>query len=77
MVEVCSLSELGYCMSRFLVLVLIYGSETMIWKKKERSSIRALQMDNLRFLLGIRRKDSPECTDKGVVRSDERVGRKD
>ena len=32
-------------------------SETMLWKKKERSRIRALQMDNLRGLLGIRRMD--------------------
>ena len=40
-------------------------------------------MDNLRGLLGNRRMDSPECTDKGVVLSDERIdgvlrfGRKD
>ena len=33
------------------------GSETMLWKEKERSRIRALQMDNLRGLLGIRRMD--------------------
>ena len=37
--------------------VLIYGSETMIWKENERSRIRAVQMDNLRGLLGIRRMD--------------------
>ena len=30
-----------------LVPVVTYGSETMIWKEKERSSIRAVQMDNL------------------------------
>ena len=35
------------------MLVLIYGSETMIWKEKERSKIRAVQMDNLRCLLDI------------------------
>ena len=35
--------------------VLLYGSETMIWKKKKRSRIRAVQMDNLKGLLGIRR----------------------
>ena len=40
-----------------LVPVLIYGSETMIWREKERSRTRALQMDNLRGLLGIRRID--------------------
>ena len=40
-----------------LVLVLTYGNETMIWRKEERSRIRAVQMDNLRGLLGIRRMD--------------------
>ena len=54
-----------------VVPVLTYASETFLWKEKERSWIRAVQMDNLRGLLGIRRMDSPECTDKGVVRSDE------
>ena len=53
-----------------LVPVLMYCSETMLWKK--RSRIRAVQMDNLRGLLGIRRMDSPKCTDKEVVQSDER-----
>ena len=37
--------------------VLTYGSETMIWREKERSRIKAVQMDNLRGLLGIRRMD--------------------
>ena len=55
----------------------MYGSETMIWKENERFRIRAVQMDNLRDLVGFRRMDSPECTDKGVVRSEERDGRKD
>ena len=32
----------------------MYGSETMLWKEKVRSRIRAVQMDNLR---GIRRMD--------------------
>ena len=40
-----------------LVLVLTYSSETMIWREKERSRIRAVQMGNLRGLLGIRRMD--------------------
>ena len=40
-----------------LVPDLTYGSETVIWKEEERSSIRAVQMDNLRGLLGIRRID--------------------
>ena len=30
-------------------------------------------MDNLRGLLIIKRKESPECTDKGVVQSDESI----
>ena len=37
-----------------LVPVLTYGSETMIWREKERTWIRAVQMDNLRGLLSIR-----------------------
>ena len=37
--------------------VLVYGSETMLWREKERSRVRAVQMDNLRGLLGIRRMD--------------------
>ena len=40
-----------------LVPVLMYGSETMIWREKERSRIRATHMDNLGALLGIRRMD--------------------
>ena len=31
-----------------LVNVFTYGSETMLWREKERSRIRAVQMDNLR-----------------------------
>ena len=34
-----------------------YGSETMIWREKERSRIWDVQMDNLRGLLGIRKMD--------------------
>ena len=37
------------------VPVLTYGSETILWK--ERSRIRAVQMNNLRGFLGIRRMD--------------------
>ena len=40
-----------------LVLIFIYDSETVLWKEKEISSIRAVQMDNLKGLLGIRRMD--------------------
>ena len=39
------------------VPVLIYGSETMLRKEKEKSRIRPVQIDNLRGLLGIRRRD--------------------
>ena len=39
-----------------LVPVLMYGSETMLWKKK-RSRIRSVQMGNLRGLLCIWRMD--------------------
>ena len=59
---------LGICRLRVLVLhetllvpVLIYGSETMLWKEKERSKVRAIQMDNLRGLLSIRRMDRELC----------------
>ena len=54
-----------------LVPVLNYASETVLRKEEERSRIKAVQMDNLRGLLGIRRMDNPECMDKAVVRSDE------
>ena len=40
-----------------LVPVHMYGSETMLWKEMERSRVRAVQMDNLRGLLCIRRMD--------------------
>ena len=40
-----------------LVPVLTYGNETMIWREKEKSRINAVQMGNLRGLLGIRRID--------------------
>ena len=32
--------------------VLLYGSETMIWREKKRSRIRAVQMDNLKRFVG-------------------------
>ena len=41
-----------------LMHVLMYGSETMTWKGKERFRIRAVQMDNIRGMLGIRRMDT-------------------
>ena len=41
----------------YLVPVFMYGSAKMLWKEKERSRIWAVQMDNLKGLLGIRRID--------------------
>ena len=38
-----------------LLPVLMYGNETMIWKEEEMSRIRAVHMDNLRGLMGIRK----------------------
>ena len=40
-----------------LLPVLVYGSETIIWRKKERSRTRSVQKVNLRDLLCIRRMD--------------------
>ena len=37
--------------------VLTYASETMLWKEKERSRVRTVQVDNLRGLLSFRRMD--------------------
>ena len=44
------------CM-KLLVSHLMYGSETMLYKEEEGSRIRAVQMDNYRGFLGIRRMD--------------------
>ena len=56
-----------------LVPVLMYNIETMLWKEEERSIIRAVQMDKIRGLLGIRRMDRvPNERIKRVVWSDER-----
>ena len=57
----------------FLVPVM-YGSKTMTCNKKERSRIRAVQMDNFRCLPSVRIMDSLKCKDKAVVRSDEGCG---
>ena len=40
-----------------LVAILMYSSETMIWKEKKRSRIRAVHIDNLRGWVGIKRID--------------------
>ena len=37
--------------------VLLYGSESMVWDKSYRSKVQAVQMDNLRSVLGVRRID--------------------
>ena len=56
----------------------MHGSETMILKKEERSRIRAVHMDKIRSLLGIRRMDRvPNARIKelcGIVKGvDERI----
>ena len=61
-----------------LVTVLLYGNETMIWKEKKRSRSRAVQMDNLRGLVGIRRMDKEVPNTRiRIVRNEEGSGRKD
>ena len=47
----------GVLHQTLLVPVLLYGSETMLWKEMERSIVRAVHMENLRVLLGIKRVD--------------------
>ena len=50
----------------FCFYVLMYSSETMIWKK--RSRIKTVQMDNLKDLLGIRRLDRvPNAWIRGLL----------
>ena len=56
MLGICSLSVL-VLHETVLVPILLYVSETMLWKEKEGPRVRAIQMDNLRGLLGIRRMD--------------------
>ena len=57
MLGVCSFECARVLHETLLVPVLMYGSETMIWKEEERSRIRVVQMDKIRSLLGIRRMD--------------------
>ena len=56
MLEICRLSVLKSCMKHclclFLCMVVI-----MLWQEKERPRVRAVQIDNLRRLLGTRRMD--------------------
>ena len=42
---------------KLIVPVLMYGSETVLWKKKELSRVRAVQINNLIGLLDIRSMD--------------------
>ena len=79
------LNELARVLHKaLLVSVLMYGSETMTRKEKERPRIRAVLMDNLKDLLGIRIMDEAsnvriqelcgvikgveERTDEGILR---------
>ena len=55
--KVLQLEYVGVLHEALLVHLLLYGIETMIWKEKERSKIRAMKMDNLRHLLVTRRMD--------------------
>ena len=43
--------------SLLIVPVLMYGTGTLISKEKDKASVKGVQMDNLRSLLGIRRID--------------------
>ena len=47
----------------------MYGRETILWKEKEISRVRAVQMDNPKGLLGIRRMD--RVPNAQIVRSEE------
>ena len=54
MLGICSLTLL-VLHETLLIPVLTHGNKTMLWEEKERSRIRAVQMDNLRGFLGIGR----------------------
>ena len=55
-----------------LAPVLMYGIDTMLWKEKEISRVRDVQMDNLRGLLGIKRLDRvPSTRIRKGMRSEE------
>ena len=47
-----------------LLLVLLYGDETVLLREKERARIRVLQNHNLRGMLVIRRMNSDEGVDE-------------
>ena len=51
----------GRCKSAddaLLMPILLYGSQTNVWRENEKYRIRTVQMNTLRGLLGIRRIDS-------------------
>ena len=50
-----------------LVPTLLYGCKTVIWRKKEKSRIRAVRMGNIKSLLVVRRIDEvPNARIRGV-----------
>ena len=65
--EVSSLSVARVLHKTLHVPVLMYRSETMIWKEKERSRNMMVQRDKIRCLSGIRRMDSLKIRDTRVV----------
>ena len=77
MLRICSFSMLEFCMRHCLYLYLCMGVR-QLYGRRRGYRIRDVQMDNLRGLLGIKRVDRDhECTDKGVMRSEERPRLKD
>ena len=58
----------------FLVPFLFDYSEAMVWRGMEKHRIRAVQMDNFRGLLGIRRVDRVSNERLRVMWSDEKSG---
>ena len=73
MIGVCNFECTRVLHESLLKPVLMYGSETMIGKERERSRIRTIHMDDLRGWIGIKRMDSPECMNKRVVWTEERI----
>ena len=60
MLGICRLSVLNETL--LVPVVLTYGSEKMLWKENEKSRTRAVQMDNLRGSLVIRRMENDPNT---------------
>ena len=54
MLGICTLSVL-VLPETLLLAVLMYSSETMLWKENKISRIMAIQMDNIRGVLRIKR----------------------